>query len=226
MTFSTQINKDIVRSLLDALEQDDHVQAASILDEMTQMRESELYQKVTSLTRNLHQTLDELGDTNLLLQTKHDIPDATERLEYVITTTEEASNKTLESSERAMVIVEQIEEIISKSVNESDKLTLSENISLLNSELTNIMLAQSFQDLTGQVLNRVIIVISSLEQSLIELINESSHDYDAIPDREETDEQTRALNMKGIGPNVTDKSKHDVAETQEDVDDLLAGLGL
>ncbi|NPA72746.1 MAG: protein phosphatase CheZ [Gammaproteobacteria bacterium] len=226
MASSTHINKQNVKSLLEALEQGDETRAEALLDELTQVRESELFQQVSSLTHNLHQTLEGLGDAEILLQTKHDIPDATERLEYVMTATEEASNKTLESSERALAALSQLEMLMSPLVAEEDKALLSECTATLNSELTNIMLAQSFQDLTGQVLNRVILVISSLEQSLIALIHESGHDYDAIPERAQTDEQKKADQMKGVGPNVTDKSKEDLAETQEDVDDLLAGLGL
>lgn len=220
MAFSTHIDKEIVKALLNALEADDHGKAEALLDELTQLRESELYLQVSALTDNLHQTLDGLNDNSLLLQTKHDIPDVAERLEYVINATEEASGKTLESAENALAIIENLEDALTNSSNVQDKLAQ------LNTELTNIMLAQSFQDLTGQVLNRVIFIISSLEQSLIHLIDQSSHDYDSIPDRAEDSQATKASEMKGIGPNVTQKSKHDSMESQDDVDDLLGDLGI
>jgi chemotaxis protein CheZ len=226
MTFSTQIDKNLVKALLGALESDDQYQAVALLDELTKTRESELYQQVNALTQNLHQTLDSLNDNSLLLQTKHDIPDAAERLEYVVRTTEEASNKTLGFAEQAMVLIENLEGKVVQHLAGSEREALLSIVALINSELTNIMLAQSFQDLTGQVLNRVILIISSLEQSLIGLIDQSSHDYASIPARHESDATNKSAEMKGIGPNVTHKSKQDSAESQDDVDDLLADLGI
>lgn len=225
MTFSTQIDQNLVKALLEALESGELSQAGVLLDELTQVRESELYQQVSELTQNLHKTLDGLNDSSLLLQTKHDIPDAAERLEYVINTTAEASNKTLESAENALNLVNSLQEAAFKSIVSSDTEKLQNIISQINSELTEIMLAQSFQDLTGQVLNRVILIISSLEQSLIHLIDQSVHDYAAIPDRDESDEGKHADEMKGVGPNVTAKSKQGSTQSQAEVDDLLSDLG-
>ncbi len=225
MTFSTQIDQNLVKALLEALESGEQPQAGVLLDEITQVRESELYQQVSKLTQNLHQTLDGLSDSSLLLQTKHDIPDAAERLEYVINTTAEASNKTLESAENALSLMSSLQEMAFKSIAGSDQDILQNTISQINSELTEIMLAQSFQDLTGQVLNRVIMIISSLEQSLIHLIDQSVHDYAAIPDRDESSEEKSSDEMKGIGPNVTAKSKNGSTQSQAEVDDLLGDLG-
>ncbi len=225
MTFSTQIDQNLVKALLEALESGEQSQAAVLLDDLTQVRESELYQRVSELTQNLHQTLDGLNDSSLLLQTKHDIPDAAERLEYVINTTAEASNKTLESVENALSLMQSLQETAFKSIADSDKESVQNTLTQINSELTNIMLAQSFQDLTGQVLNRVILIITDLEQSLIHLIDQSVHDYAAIPDREESDEAMHSEEMKGVGPNITAKSKQGSTQSQAEVDDLLSDLG-
>ena len=226
MTFSTGIDKGTVTALLNAIEAGDQDKSAALLDELTQIRESELYQKVSTLTTNLHQTLDDLNDNSLLLQTKHDIPDAAERLEYVIATTEEASNKTLESAEKGVAILSTIERELGELASDSDQQPIASRLNELNSELNNIMLAQSFQDLTGQVLNRVILIISSLEQSLIHLIEQSGHDYDNIPAREASSDDIKQAEMKGIGPNVTEKSKQESVQSQDDVDDLLGELGI
>ena len=226
MTFSTMIDVEAVKALLASLEAGENDKAASQLDELTQVRESELYQQLSLLTENLHQTLDGLSDQNLLIQTKHDLPDATERLDYVILTTEEASNKTLELAEKSMNIVASLEDELESLLPKESLTKVSDKFGDLGAELQNIMLAQSFQDLTGQVLNRVALIISSLEQSLIHLIDQSSHDYDAIPARDSTADENREAEMKGIGPNVTTKSKQDSAQSQDDVDDLLADLGI
>jgi len=217
----TQIDIEKAKALVEALEQDDQAQAQQILDELASLRESELYHQLSELTDNLHQTLDELDDQTLLMQTKHDIPDATERLEYVIRTTEEASSNTLDKAEQALQNLEKV------ALQEADlPPELLQALESAKANLTDIMLAQSFQDLTGQVLNRVIFVISSLEQSLIQLIENAGYDYHAIPEREKSNEESFAEEMKGVGPNVTQKSKQDMVVSQDDVDSLLDDLGI
>jgi len=225
MAFSTQIDTEAVKALLRALEENEQDKAVALLDELTSIRESELYQQVSLLTQNLHKTLDQLDDNSLLLQAKHDIPDVTERLNYVISTTEDASSKTLESAEKVLNITDSLEQM-TQGLPENERAEYSQLLSEVNTELTEIMLTQSFQDLTGQVLNRVVLIISSLEQSLIHLIDQSCHDYDSIPERVENRDEQQASEMKGIGPNVTQKSKSDTAQSQDDVDDLLGELGL
>ena len=116
--------------------------------------------------------------------------------------------------------------LLKENISSDDLDNIKLEITKISENLTNIMLAQSFQDLTGQVLNRVILVISSLEQSLIQLIEHSGHEYDLIPDRVQSEEDKKAKEMIGVGPNVTQKSKKDSVETQEDIDDLLSGLGI
>ena len=131
------------------------------------------------------------------------------------------------STEKAMVLSESISELIQDALlSDTQQAQIQCLLSELNTELTNILLSQSFQDLTGQVLNRVVLTISSLEQSLIQLISESGHDYAAIPDREEDNTIQKSAEMKGIGPNVTQKSKQDSVGSQDDVDDLLGELGI
>ncbi|WP_269471151.1 protein phosphatase CheZ [Thiomicrorhabdus aquaedulcis] len=111
MSGATQINPALVQALLNALNAQDTERSSELLDEITQLRTSELYQQLSHLTQNLHKTLDDLNhDDSLLIQTKHDIPDATERLQYVISATEDASNTTLNSAEQALSSLENLEE--------------------------------------------------------------------------------------------------------------------
>jgi chemotaxis protein CheZ len=227
MSHPTQVEPQLVEALLTALNSQQTEQASALLDEITQIRASELYAQLTHLTQNLHKTLDDLNhDDSLLIQTKHDIPDATERLQYVISATEEASNKTLNSTENALSALDSLEESLKSLLTDDQAWSIKTSINQIQNELTQIMLAQSFQDLTGQVLNRVILIISSLEQSLVDLISRSGHDYDAIPMRIESLEAQQTNQAKGIGPNVTAASKRDSAGSQDDVDDLLSQLGI
>lgn len=222
MAVSNQIGLQQAKQLVEALENQDSELAANIVDEMTQIRENELFQQLNTLTSNLHLTLNEIDDDSLLMQTKHDIPDATERLEYVIQKTEQASNQTLDTAEQALQSVETINNMLQS----GEPQDIESELSKISESLTEIMLAQSYQDLTGQVLNRVILVISSLEHSLIELIEKAGHDYDSIPERLVSEDKQKSQEMDGIGPNVTKNAKNDIVESQDDIDDLLSDLGI
>ena len=209
-----------IKALLKAMEKADYDKASQALDDIVATRDGNLLEQVEKIAQNLHDTLEQFGsDSMLLQQTKHGLPDATERLEYVIQTTEEASNKTLSAAENVIALLETLE---SQTKDGAQK----ELIIKAQSEVTDIMMAQSFQDLTGQVLNRVIMLVTSLEQSLMELIDKSGIHIDDIPDPTASEETRKAEEMKGIGPNVTKSSQQNVVSSQDDVDDLLGDLGI
>uniref|UniRef100_Q31HM8 Protein phosphatase CheZ n=1 Tax=Hydrogenovibrio crunogenus (strain DSM 25203 / XCL-2) TaxID=317025 RepID=Q31HM8_HYDCU len=209
-----------IKALLKAMEKEDYDKASQALDEIIATRDDNLLEQVEQIAQNLHDTLEQFGADSMLLQhTKHGLPDATERLEYVIETTEEASNKTLSAAENAIALLETLESHVT---DDSQK----ELIGKAQSEVTEIMMAQSFQDLTGQVLNRVIMLVTSLEQSLMELINKSGIHIDDIPDPSDSEEERKAQEMKGIGPNVTKSSQQNAVNSQDEVDDLLGDLGI
>lgn len=212
---------EVVEELLQALKAQDQQTASLLLGELTQLNQSDVVHQVEEIALNLHNTLDSFGeDAELLMVTKHDLPDVSERLSYVMQTTEEASNKTLSSAENALAIIENLLEQFSENAE------VRQLLSQLQSEMTDIMMSQSFQDLTGQVLKRVMILVSSLEQSLVDLIEKSGIDYAQIPGRQQSSDQIKAAEMQGIGPNVTQKSKQDSASSQDEVDDLLGDLGI
>lgn len=213
------ISTNDVKSLLKALEKENYQKAEKIFDELIAQRDTEVIQQINNLAHNLQVTLDQLGpDLDLLRHTKHDLPDASERLQYVLNSTEEASNKTLSASENLVALIENME----AKNRDDDLVTLLEEA---KSEVTNIMMAQSFQDLTGQVLNRVILLVTSLEQSLLELIDHSGIDLHQL-DLNVSEEARKAEDMKGVGPNVTKSSQKETVQSQDDVDDLLGDLGI
>lgn len=216
-----KIDVAIVEELLAAIKADDEMSAQILLSELTKTSESEVIHQVEEIASNLQNTLQGFGeDAELLLQTKHDLPDVSERLEYVIQTTEEASSQTLQAAENMLAVVETMQ----------TKLAAGEKVDAelaeLQQESTNIMMSQSFQDLTGQVLNRVMMLVGSLEASLMMLIQQSGIDYQAIPERQISDDEQKSREMQGVGPNVTKSSKDNIVDSQEGVDDLLADLGI
>lgn len=224
MSFVTNISISDVQMLLEDLEAGDQIAAAAQLDRITQMRDHELYQALGKVTANLHDTLNTLGEDTILLQhVKHDLPDVTERLQYVLQKTEEASSKTLAASESLMTKLDAMNEKVT-SFGLSEQAELTQLIDSASIEITNIMMAQSFQDLTGQVLNRIMFVMASFERSLLDLVDRSGHDLEKVPARDESDK--RSSELQGIGPNVTKSSQVDALSGQEDVDDLLSQMGL
>ncbi|MDY0136934.1 MAG: protein phosphatase CheZ [Thiomicrospira sp.] len=225
MSFVTQICISDVQTLLEDLEAGDLVAAGAQLDKITSMREQELYQALGKMTRNLHETLNDLGeDTELLQQVKHDLPDVSERLQYVMRTTEEASEKTLASAEQVVASLDALNEWVERAgLTPTQQTELVALVDAMSQYVTNIMMAQSFQDLTGQVLNRIMIIMASFERSLLDLVMKSGHDLAAVPQRSEAAQ--KEAEMKGIGPNVTQSGKKDALDSQDDVDDLLGQLG-
>ncbi|WP_024850790.1 protein phosphatase CheZ [Hydrogenovibrio kuenenii] len=214
------ISVEQVESLLKSIKDKNYQEAASIIDELVKVKNESLVKEVQELSTSLHKSLESFGnDAVILKHTKHDLPDASERLKYVIDATEEASNKTLAAAES---VLEKIEAIESKTTDKS----ILDTLSAVQSQMTDIMVAQSFQDLTGQVLNRIVDLVTSLEKSLNELIVKAGVDLDLITNLEVSGDKKHSDEMKGIGPNVTKASKKDAVSSQDDVDDLLGDLGI
>ncbi|WP_235584710.1 protein phosphatase CheZ [Thiomicrospira sp. WB1] len=209
-----------VKSLLKALEKENYDKASEMLDQIVAKRNESLIEGVEEIAQNLHDTLEGFGqDAQLLRDTKHGLPDATERLEYVMQTTEEASNKTLSAAENMIGLLESIE-------SQTSDEKIAGYVRQAHAEMTEIMTAQSFQDLTGQVLNRVIMLVTSLEASLKDLIQRSGLSLDAIPAAHQSEAERKAEEEKGMGPNVTRESQKGTVGSQADVDAMLDDLGI
>lgn len=203
---SVQITQEMAAALLNAVESGSQNDVESIAMQISQMHDESLQKKLSELTANLHETLAQIDGSNLLDQTKNDLPDAAERLEYVLQKTEEASSTTMQLAESALAKIDDIEGPAAETLKE------------VHRDLTEIILAQAYQDLTGQVLKRVMVIIASLETSLIALIEQSGHDYSAIPKR--NSEASQSQLDKGMGPDIHQQA------SQDDVDDLLDELGI
>lgn len=223
MAFLTDISIHAVQSLLEDLEAGDIISASNQLDVITGLRNHELYVELEKLTKNLQETLENVEDNELMLQVKHDLPDVSERLDYVLTSTEQASAQTLGSSEELIRLLGEMA-TVSDNLNPKQSAMFDQLLNSASDEVTNIMMSQSYQDLTGQVLNRIKIVMSSFERSLLDLISRSGHDLDKLPQR--SVEEDHQEELKGIGPNVTQKAQKDTVNSQVDVDDLLSELGI
>lgn len=197
---------------------------------MDDRKNTDTFEQLGQIARELHEALRKLGFEQSLTEVAQEIPDARDRLAYVGQMTEQAAHKVLATVERGLPLCEPVRE---RGASLAKQLRQQANVesgpapcgSLLEecadfaqgasgfagqqSELlTEIMMAQSFQDLSGQIINRVIDIITRTERQILELLVDTA--------AEQVDARPAAL----AGPQVPDK-----ALQQDDVDDLLASLG-
>ncbi len=201
----------------------------------------QLYQRVGHLTRTLHNALRELGYHDSLADARDDLPDARERLAYIARLTGDAAEKVLNSVDRARAVQEDISAraeglrsrwgAVASYAAAGQRATpagqalleetcaflagLSEQAAQTNAILTDIMMAQDFHDLTGQVIRKVVNLSQDLEEQLVKLLIETK------PAEQRLKRESVALD----GPVVNASDRTDVVTDQAGVDDLLASLG-
>ena len=190
----------------------------------------EVFQQLGTITRLLHDTMQQLGVMPKLQQAADGLPDARSRLSYIAQKTGDAANKVLNlvdqakaehqriSSETrriaASIVADPVKAVASGAVMNfvGDVESSTERI---DRHLTDIMMAQDFHDLTGQVVAKVVSLASELEDSLVKLL------VQAAPPEAATKVEAAVLQ----GPVVSFEGRTDVVANQGEVDDLLASLG-
>ncbi|MDQ2138558.1 protein phosphatase CheZ [Alcaligenaceae bacterium A4P071] len=197
----------------------------------------DLIHKIASLTRMLRDSVRELGLDQALKDAAEAIPDARDRLRYVARMTEQAAERVLTATEEAQPIQDNLAKQ-AKALDgrwtewfEQQPLELTDAKALVadtraylghvpaqthitQAKLMEIIMAQDFQDLTGQVIMKMMDVIGLIERELVQVL------LDNVP-QERRDEAAGLLN----GPQVNPAGKADVVTSQDQVDDLLASLG-
>ncbi len=189
----------------------------------------EVFQQLGHITRQLHDTLSQLGVMPKLQNAAEGLPDARSRLNYIAEKTGAAANKVLNSVDQAKTehasIASETRRIAAAMVADPVKAVASGALmnfvgdveaatARIDQHLTDIMMAQDFHDLTGQVVAKVVKLASDLEDSLVKLL------VQAAPP-ETVQKVETILN----GPVVSPEGRTDVVQNQGEVDDLLASLG-
>lgn len=190
----------------------------------------EVFRQLGAITRQLHDTLCELGVMPKLQRAANGLPDARSRLSYIATKTGEAADKVLNSVEQAKlehshiaaatrtmaaaIVADPVRAVaggaVMNFVGEVEASTAR-----IDRHLTDIMMAQDFHDLTGQVVAKVVSLAADLEDGLVRLL------VQAAPSELTHKAEGSALNGPVIDPNASD----DTVANQGEVDDLLASLG-
>ena len=213
---------------------DDAVAAA----EATWPQQEDVFKRVGHMARSLHDTLSQLGYDKLIEKTVTTLPDAQDRLAYVANLTEQAACRVLNATDIALPLVDQVEAQARQIAERWDKVfanqlpvaefrqlaidsrqflgqDLPAKTSATHAQLTEIMMAQDFQDLTGQVIKKIVALAQELESGLMGLL------LDVVPEERKTEQVTSLMN----GPVVNADGRTDVVVNQAQVDDLLDSLG-
>jgi chemotaxis protein CheZ len=190
----------------------------------------EVFQQIGSITRVLHDTMRQLGVMPKLQLATDGLPDARSRLTYIASKTADAANKVLNSVDQAKAEHQQIADATRaladslvkdpvKAVASGAVLNFVKDVeartSTIDGHLTDIMMAQDFHDLTGQVVAKVVSLANDLEDSLVKLL------VSVVPAEQREKVDPNVLN----GPVVNPEGRTDVVANQGEVDDLLASLG-
>ena len=190
----------------------------------------EVFQQLGTITRLLHDTMQQLGVMPRLQMAADGIPDARSRLSYIATKTAAAADKVLNSVDQAKAehaaIAEQTRALAAALVADPVKAVASgavfnfvadveARIQVIDDHLTDIMMAQDFHDLTGQVVAKVVTLANELEDSLVKLL------VQVVPPEQREKVDPSVLH----GPVVDPAGRTDVVANQGEVDDLLASLG-
>ncbi len=190
----------------------------------------EVFHQLGLITRQLHDTLTQLGVMPKLQVAADGLPDARSRLTYIAKKTGEAADKVLNSVDQAKAdhahIASETRRIAQAIVKDPVKAVASGAVmnfvgdveaatQRIDQHLTDIMMAQDFHDLTGQVVAKVVSLAADLEDSLVKLL------VQAAPPEQAQKVESAILN----GPVVNPEGRSDVVANQGEVDDLLASLG-
>jgi len=196
----------------------------------------DLIHRIAQLTRMLRESMRELGLDQAIKDAAQAIPDARDRLHYVASMTEKAANRVLNAAEKMQPVQESLQrdaraldqrwqewfdhpvelDQARELVDDTRTLlrTMPEKTQMSQDCLMEIIMAQDFQDLTGQVIMKMLGVVGAIEQELVQVL------LDSVP-AEKRNEATSLLN----GPQISPSGKVDVVTSQDQVDDLLSSLG-
>ena len=245
--------------LIEKLVAGEYREASEVIRSISEVREQSLYCELGKLTRALHDAIVnfhiDAGIEALKVDGKEsDIKDATERLDYVIAATQRAAERTMDLVDDGIPIAlkfrEEAELIqkdwsrlakhevdgkefrkLYKKVESFLELSVS-SASRLNDDFNEILLAQDYQDLTGQVIQKVTKLVHKVEHSLVSLVKMAGEveEISGVGNSVEDISRSRVVvaadeDIEAEGPIINAKERNDVCNGQDDVDDLLSSLG-
>ena len=230
-----------LKVLSEVLESGDEKRVHKLVGELTTIRESALYQELGKLTREIHDSIEAFGNDDRISElATESIPDAKERLSFIVTKTDEAAHKTMEGAEQTMTLVgdfssrasilhDRWKQFRQRELSKQDFIHLNDDIddflasidgetNQINGKMTDIMLAQDYQDITGQMIKQVVSMVQEVEEKLVRLVTISGASCQVSKSGQSSGEIP-------VGPQLPTADTASVVSSQGDVDDLLASLG-
>lgn len=258
------------QGLVQSIEAGDLPGCVEIINALHQARHEVFYREVGALTRGLHEAIKAFGeDVSDKLEMDETasavMHDASDRLAHVIELTEKTAHETMDRVDRSLVLVDTLDEqsekfkgllsLVGQLEDEFEALNgvfdrtcdlrdaSEKTVSELRTLLTDIVVSQGVQDITGQLIRRVITLLTQVEGQLVKLIEMAAKveqlrgiesklgngggDTESEPKPKKKEEPVAAKpddEVKAVGPQIN-KDAPDVAQNQDDVDDLLSSLG-
>ena len=240
--------RGLAENLLKELEKGDVNRAVALVGELNEIRDRTLYHEIGRLTRSLHESI-----KNLQLETdvgaSSEIASATDKLAYVLEMTDKSANRTMDLVDASMPLAQAIQEkaeeieekwqkflrkelkpdefrVLTKEINTFLQGSAS-NARKLKAQLSDIVLAQDFKDLTGQVIHKVAALAKDVEIRLVQLVVMAGK-VDSITGITHADLDAKIEKeidkIAAEGPQI-DSTNANVVNNQDDVDDLLSSLG-
>ena len=243
---------DLARDLVQHLESGNEEQAINAIASLAGFRDSLLFQEVGRLTRELHNAINSfMADARIADIAQNEMPDAAERLKYVITMTEDAANTTLQAVEESLPLADKLlndsqhladqwRRFNDRQMTVDDFRNLSEelgrflqatqgNSEALHGKLSEVLMAQGYQDLTGQIIRKVIDLVNDVESKLVQLVRLSGQagqdGKEKELDKDKLKQAAREQDIVAEGPAVPGVDEDNRVHGQDDVDDLLSSLG-
>jgi chemotaxis protein CheZ len=236
-------DNDDLQALFDSVaEQAPHAPAVAPASEHHDASSDDMvFNRLGQLARQLHDSLRELGYDQLLQDASQQIPDARQRLTYIAQMTEQAASRVLNATDIAKPMIDDMapravdlsarwDKMFANqlSVDEFKQLASDSRaffnqapakLQVCNEQLTDIMMAQDFQDLTGQVIKKVVDLANGLEEKMMKVLIE------VMPPEKRSGAAVSAAEGLMNGPVIDATGRNDVVNNQSQVDDLLESLG-
>jgi len=223
-----------IQDFLDAMTSGDIDRAEESLLDISTLGEKELFSEVGKITRNLHNAITEFKtmiDPKLKNMALEEMPDATDKLNWVVAKTEEAAERTISLVEKNLSLQSDIVkrlDILDRffQEHEGDCTEHKEAVQYLrkvseemNVDFMDVILAQEYQDITGQIIKKTITIVSELEADLVELIKVFGVKITPVRKSEEPSGKDSPRES------LTQGEEAETLQSQEDVDSLLQEFG-
>jgi chemotaxis protein CheZ len=165
---------NLMLEFMEALSTHQYEKVDSIVQQLMKETDSDIFQEVGKITRKLHDSIEDFKtavDSGLDKLTKDDVPNAVDKLQFVISKTEDAANKTMGIVERYFEEGDDFSSHLDKIEGPEDSLNYLKTFKdSLDNDMTSILTAQQFQDVTGQTIKKVIYLVNNVEMELLRLI--------------------------------------------------------